>query len=627
MSAKAIAGFGLGALLVVGVAMSPSKASASTPAGPAGDPWDANIPEALKNDIKRLIANETNPATLRQFAQTVRAQGFPKAAALLEAAAARLEAGKPPLASQVPNLGAMPEQLRAQLASQYLSGSADDLAKQASALLYTGFNTAASVFEARALQRNPGQKFPPMPQQWDNGTPSTTVAAWRAYLSEEMAPLNLAGYSMQLKNTGYPQASQTFAARSLILNAAINGGAQLPQVQPQPPAQTPPQAQPPAQPPPATVPASWVPPTPPGLNLPPLPTEIPPLPQGFPPIPGFPPQAQPPQQPPPQQPPPQQQPPAVPPVPPFVPPVPAVPPLPGLPQGFPPIPGFPPQGQPPQGQPPAPGPVAPSAYGLPAGYWINQANQVAYVVQPGDYGQKIVAKLGIAAKGSEWPYVAQLVKANPQVKDWTKVAPGTDVSIPPEWRPLKAGERTTTRPGPPSPGTAPTPPAPTVVTPPAPPAGLPAVPPGFPPLPGTPAPPPGFPAVPGTPPAPWIGPGQPSAPPAPVAPSAYGLPAGYWINQANQVAYVIQPGDYGQKIVAKLGIAAKGAEWPYVAQLVKANPQVKNWSAAPAGTDLNIPPEWRPLKAGERTTTRPGPPSPGAQLEAKPPAKKTPPTA
>jgi len=100
----------------------------------------------------------------------------------------------------------------------------------------------------------------------------------------------------------------------------------------------------------------------------------------------------------------------------------------------------------------------------------------------------------------------------------------------------------------------------------------------------------------------------PLVPPAPSErpdPSAYGLPKGAWINEARQAAYVYQPGDYGAAVAKKFG---RGPE--SVPLLVKANPQVKNWSTLPPGVDLNLPPDWRPVAAHEGTTKRPGPAAP-----------------
>jgi len=87
----------------------------------------------------------------------------------------------------------------------------------------------------------------------------------------------------------------------------------------------------------------------------------------------------------------------------------------------------------------------PSAYGLPAGAWINDARQTAYVMQAGDYGAKIAKKFGQTD-------VPSLVKANPQIKDWSKVMPGTDINLPPTWRPVGPTEGPTLRPGPANPG-------------------------------------------------------------------------------------------------------------------------------------------------------------------------------
>lgn len=49
-----------------------------------------------------------------------------------------------------------------------------------------------------------------------------------------------------------------------------------------------------------------------------------------------------------------------------------------------------------------------------------------YVVQPGDYGAKIAALF----PGADVP---SLVKANPQIREWRTVQPGTRLRVPDEW--------------------------------------------------------------------------------------------------------------------------------------------------------------------------------------------------
>lgn len=93
----------------------------------------------------------------------------------------------------------------------------------------------------------------------------------------------------------------------------------------------------------------------------------------------------------------------------------------------------------------------PRAYGLPLGAWINDARQLAYVVQPGDYGTKIAARITGMEESLAHKFVPQLIEANPQVKDWREVAPGTDLLIPPSWREVAPHENPTERPGPPAP--------------------------------------------------------------------------------------------------------------------------------------------------------------------------------
>ena len=246
---------------------------------------------------------------------------------------------------------------------------------------------------------------------------------------------------------------------------------------------------------------------------------------------------------------------------------------------------------------PAPaGKVAPSVYGLKPGVWINDARQVAYVVQPGDYGAVIASKVVGVPLAQAAAYVPSLVKENPQVKDWTKVAPGTDLAIPSGWRQVKATEGPTLRPGPPSPGSSSPATTPAAAPPPSGQPWIGPVPPGVP-------VPPGF-AIPGV---------TAPASTAKVDPSVYGLKPGVWINDARQIAYVVQPGDYGAKIAAKVTGKSEGQAAAYVASLVKANPG-KNWQKMAAGTDLVIPEGWRPVAANEGPTFRPGPPNPSADL-------------
>ena len=632
-SGKAAAILGVGALAAIGI----GAASASASASPGEDPWDKGIPEDVKNDVKRLLANETNPANLRAYASQLRAIGYPKAAAMLDKQAANLEAGKPPLSATVPDLGNVPLKLREQLSTRYLSEKDPAALRALSASLsYTGFPVAGKAFEARAselekAQGKPPGANPPIPQQWDASVDATQRQAWATGLTQMMTASECGAYANFLQQNGYPVAAQTFGSRALVLQAAE--GTPAPLVQPgTPPA-------PPA--PPVIVSPPSPPQTTPPFQFPGLPGGLPSLPGGLPTIPGFPGNTAPPTAPPVPAPPVPAPPvpgfpgglpvpgfpgglpvpgfpgttPTTPPAPPVpappvpAPPVPAPPlpgglPIPGFPGGLP-VPGFP--GTTPTA-PPVPPPVPPhppaekpqpSAYGLPAGAWINDARQVAYVVQPGDYGAKIAGKFG----NSDVP---GLVKANPQIKDWTKVMAGVDVNIPPTWRPVKANEWPTLRPGPAAPGNQPVPVAP--------PPGLPAPPGGW--VPGqNPPPAPPIPAVipvppPGTPGSspPWIGPTPPAAiaPPAPQQkpqPSAYGLPAGAWINDARQVAYVVQPGDYGAKIAGKF-------KQTDVKALVKANPQIKDWTKVMAGVDVNIPPTWRAVGPAEFPTLRPGPSAP-----------------
>lgn len=634
VSGKSAAILGIGALLAVGAGA--AAASASTE-----DPWDKGIPEDVKNDVKRLLANETNPANLRAYASQLRAIGYPKAAAMLDKQASNLEAGKPPLSAAVPDLGNVPPKLREQLTTRYLSEKEPQILRSlAASLIYTGFPVAGKAFEARAAelekaQGKPAGVTPPIAKQWDDHADSATRQAWAVGLTQIMDSQGASHAAQGLLQGGYPLASQTFGSRAMVLASAE--GTPAPQIGP---------VAPPVTPPPVTQPASWtIPGLPPGFppGLPGGGGETPPI--TFPGIPSFPPGTPPAV-------PPVTPPAGIPPVPGFpaglpIPPVPTpptpAPPPPGTPvppPGFPTVPGFPtpPTPTPPPVVPPRP-PGAqpgqrpqPSTYGLPSGAWITDARQVAYVMQPGDYGAKIAGKFGQPAT-----QVPALVKANPQVKDWTKVLPGVDLNIPATWRPLKAGEGPTLRPAPPSPSGA-TPPVP-VVAPPVPAPGTPGGSPPWigppPPPPGTPVPPPGFPTVPGMPippppPGGWI-PGQtpPPAPPIPAVypvpdappvqkadPSTYGLPAGAWITDARQVAYVVQPGDYGAKIAAKFGQSN-------VPALVKANPQIKDWTKVYAGTDVNIPAHWRPLKAGEGPTLRPGPAAPGGAAASSSTTKPT----
>ena len=90
------------------------------------------------------------------------------------------------------------------------------------------------------------------------------------------------------------------------------------------------------------------------------------------------------------------------------------------------IPGVP-TGIPTPAQPPAPTvPVAPPA-NLPVGGWILSDGRLAYVLQSGDYGERIAKKFGKGASD-----VMALVSLNPGFP-WTKGIPGMELLLPPTW--------------------------------------------------------------------------------------------------------------------------------------------------------------------------------------------------
>jgi hypothetical protein len=124
----------------------------------------------------------------------------------------------------VPDLGPMPDQLRAWLEQLYLRERLAGIANHAITLEYTGFLKAAEVFKARAFQIDPRPNFPEMPFRWDKRMKIEEIHQCQKILEEETDPRRLAELSTIMQQRGMHDASNTFAARSLLLNAVLYAG-------------------------------------------------------------------------------------------------------------------------------------------------------------------------------------------------------------------------------------------------------------------------------------------------------------------------------------------------------------------------------------------------------------------
>ena len=219
-------------------------------------------------------------------------------------------------------------------------------------------------------------------------------------------------------------------------------------------------------------------------------------------------------------------------------------PMPGMPGSFP--------------QPGIPTPQPTRTY--PVGTHTRPDGTVGYSTQNGDVTTQIIAtKFG--GSGSD------LMRANPGV-EWTKNYLGTDLNVPAAWitSAPPAGPRGPKPPGQASAGTVPVAPA--------------------------------APAPTGIDPAAYM----------PVsAKISTPLPIGGWILPDGRLAYVIQSGDYGEKIAKKFG---KGAA--DVPALVAMNPGFP-WSKGVPGMEVLLPPSW--WAAGAPPTARPSPPAPAGSTK------------
>lgn len=383
-----------------------------------GGIWDANIDPQTKADVKTLLANEKNPAVLRAYAAQLRAAGLPKAAQLLErqadalAAAVPTGGGRPTTTTPATASfdAGMPQALE-QAYRRQLTEQTDpaQLRNLASSLLYLGMPFTAQAFLAKANQLQPAGANVPLAQAgpfYDDGLTPDQANAQETQLRQTWSSAQALAIGQAFMGQKLPNMGQRFQLRAMALKAAEPAAYVAPTPQAAVPATLPP------------IPTT--PPPPPGMTT----NNTPPLPPGV--TPGG---------------------------------TVTIPAIPGVtPGGTVAIPGFTPgttpAGATPAGTTPASLPKpAPSTYGLPEGGYV-EGRKVRHVLQPGEFGQKIAVKyLGKdKTKGDlVWPYVQQLVKANPQVKDWTKAAAGTDLSIPDGWWPLPSAVIDTTRPGPPAP--------------------------------------------------------------------------------------------------------------------------------------------------------------------------------
>lgn len=108
-------------------------------------------------------------------------------------------------------------------------------------------------------------------------------------------------------------------------------------------------------------------------------------------------------------------------------------------------------------------------------------------------------------------------------------------------------------------------------------------------------------SIPGVPTGPGTTPAAPPAPVGPVAPPA-DMPVGGWILADGRLAYVLQNGDWGEKIAKKFG---KGGG--DVAALVALNPGFP-WNKGVPGMELLLPPTW--WNGARNPTIRPLPKAP-----------------
>lgn len=89
-SALPLLGLAAAAALVLSSKKSSASGASALPVNP--DPkYDANLPAILESTVDQELLNDTDPSELRRFADSLTIQGYPKAAAALNARATGLE--------------------------------------------------------------------------------------------------------------------------------------------------------------------------------------------------------------------------------------------------------------------------------------------------------------------------------------------------------------------------------------------------------------------------------------------------------------------------------------------------------------------------------------------------------